>query len=151
MTKSKSLHFRPFLLSDREACLAVFDTNCPEFFAPNERRDYERFLAGNPSTYVVCIRNHKIVGAYGFKISSESRRGCISWIMVDASARGNGLGTRMICRVLEAVSSGNTTVIDIAASQKSAPFFARFGAVEINRTLEGWGPGLDRVDMKLTP
>ena len=94
MTKSKSLHFRPFLLSDREACLAVFDTNCPEFFAPNERRNYEQFLAGNPSTYEVWIRSHKIVGAYGFKISSERNRSRISWIMVDASARGKGLSVR---------------------------------------------------------
>jgi len=150
MTKSKSLHFRPFLLSDREACLAIFDTNCPEFFAPNERKDYEQFLPGNPSAYEVCVRSHKIVGAYGFKISSERKRGCISWIMVDASDRGSGLGTRMIRRVLESISSKSATIIDIAASQKSAPFFARFGAVEINRTVEGWGPELDRIDMKLT-
>jgi len=70
--------------------------------------------------------------------------------MVDASVRGSGLGTRMIRRVLETISLRSATIVDIAASQKSARFFARFGAVEINRTVEGWGPELDRVDMKLT-
>ena len=33
----------------------------------------------------------------------------------------------------------------------SATFFARFGATETKRTCDGWGPGMDRVDMVLDP
>ncbi len=36
--------FRPYQTADREACLGLFDANCPEFFAPNERADYVAFL-----------------------------------------------------------------------------------------------------------
>jgi GNAT superfamily N-acetyltransferase len=71
--------------------------------------------------------------------------------MIDPLAHGSGIGSAMMERVLEKFSSENVRVIDIAASQKSAPFFARFGAVEKYRTTEGWGPGLDRVEMQLTP
>jgi hypothetical protein len=40
-------------------------------------------------------------------------------------------------------------MLDVAASQHSAPFFARFGARELARTDDGWGPGMHRVDMEL--
>ena len=41
------------------------------------------------------------------------------------------------------------TEIGISTSQKTAPFFARFGAVIGKVTEDGWGPGLDRVEMTL--
>ena len=33
--------------------------------------------------------------------------------------------------------------------EKAAAFFARFGAIEKVTTPDGWGPGMDRVDMEL--
>lgn len=149
MQEGHALHFRPYSPADRPSCLALFDTNCPTFFAPNERSDYEAFLAGNPATYQVGLCGDEIVGAYGLMIDAARRRGRLSWIMVDAAAHGRGLGAGMMRRVLETVRSRGVSVVDIAASQKSAPFFARFGAVERSRAVEGWGSGLDRVDMEL--
>jgi hypothetical protein len=40
--------------------------------------------------------------------------------------------------------------IRIAASHRSAPFFARFGAETVRETPDGWGPGMHRIDMELT-
>jgi hypothetical protein len=37
--------------------------------------------------------------------------------------------------------------VKIAASHLSAPFFAKFGAVPLRTTDDGWGPGMHRVDM----
>jgi hypothetical protein len=39
--------------------------------------------------------------------------------------------------------------VDIAASQKSAAFFARFGAVTLKVVDNGWGTGMHRIDMEL--
>ena len=39
--------------------------------------------------------------------------------------------------------------IDIAASHLSAPFFKKFGAIEIKIIEDGWGKGMHRVNMKL--
>jgi len=36
--------FRTYRDADREACTSIFDANCPAFFAPNERQEYEEFL-----------------------------------------------------------------------------------------------------------
>ena len=49
-----TLQFAPYADGDREACLALFDANCPTFFAPNERADYAAFLDQCPPDYQVC-------------------------------------------------------------------------------------------------
>lgn len=40
------LTFRPYTQADRDSCIGLFDANCPEYFAANERADYEAFLGG---------------------------------------------------------------------------------------------------------
>jgi hypothetical protein len=40
--------FRPYSNADCQACTDIFDANCPEFFAPNERQGYESFLENVP-------------------------------------------------------------------------------------------------------
>ncbi len=46
--------FRDYEESDQAACRAIFDANCPEFFALNERDDYLLFLDANTPGYKVC-------------------------------------------------------------------------------------------------
>ena len=141
---------RPYIASDREACLGLFNANCPEFFAENERHDYDRFLMNDSLSYRVCFSTiNKILGAYGLVVDLEKNCGRIRWIMADKKARGCGLGTYMMHQILEEATAQRIPFIKIAASQKSAPFFAKFGAVEHKITAEGWGSGLDRVDMEL--
>ena len=101
--------------------------------------------------YEVCLVNNDVVGVFGTWLDLKNKRGHLSWIMIDPSAHGMGIGTAMMGCVLEILNPDKVQVIDIAASQKSAPFFTRFGAVEKSRTTEGWGPGLDRVEMELIP
>ena len=141
------MKFRPYTPADRSACLRLFDTLVPEYFAPNERVDYERFLAGVPQAYHLCIRNDAVLAAFGFVINDT--RGRIQWIMAANEARGTGMGGSMMRHVLEAARDAGVHCIDIAASQKSASFFAHYGAKQQKVTKEGWGPGLDRIDMEL--
>ncbi len=54
-------------------------------------------------------------------------------------------------RVLAAVRTKGAAVLHMAASHRSAPFFARFGARETATTPHGWGPDMHRVDMELIP
>jgi hypothetical protein len=43
------LSVRDYNARDRAACLALFDGNTPDFFAPEERDEYGRFLDHLPA------------------------------------------------------------------------------------------------------
>jgi N-acetylglutamate synthase-like GNAT family acetyltransferase len=131
-----------------ESCLRLFDANCPEFFAPNERRDYEDFLNTHPATYELCIVEESVVGVFGLMGNSANYRS-LNWIMLDPTSQGLGLGTAIMERVVLKARELAVQKVAIAASQKSAPFFAKFGASEQATTENGWGPGMHRVDMEL--
>lgn len=143
-----SLSWAAFTREQRAACLAVFDANCPEFFAPNERADYEAFLDDEPTGYEVCLVEGAVVGAFGL-FDAGPGRGRLNWILLDPRRKGLGIGTAAMERVQGQARERGIAVIEIAASHKSAGFFARFGAVEVRTTSDGWGPGMHRVDMEL--
>ena len=39
---------RPYVATDLTACLAVFDGNVPDFFAPAEREEFRAYLLALP-------------------------------------------------------------------------------------------------------
>lgn len=140
--------FRQFSAADRQACLAIFDANCPAFFAPNERSDYSRFLDAAPDGYEVCELAGRIVAAFGLH-RHEKNEGHLNWILIDPDAQGIGLGSAIMDRVISRARESGLVSIRIAASHKSEPFFAKFGATVQARTDDGWGPGMHRIDMSL--
>jgi len=140
--------FRAYRAADKAACLALFDANCPAFFAPNERDDYASFLASAPPQYRVCVEGAQIIGAFGV-LPAEAGEGRLNWILVDPRRQGTGLGSAMMSEVRQAVLAGGMHTVHIAASQHSAPFFTRFGATPERETRDGWGPGMNRIDMRL--
>jgi len=139
--------FRPYCNADYQACSDIFDANCPEFFAPNERQEYERFLQDLSEGYEVCEADGRVLGAFGLTGEGEKS---LNWILLDPHTQGTGVGSKIMERVIQSGRMSETSVVNIAASQKSAPFFARFGATTISSTKDGWGPGLDREDMVLS-
>jgi len=145
---SSKVTFRPYSRTDREACLGLFDANCPEFFAPNERTDYLAFLDSSPRGYELCLIDDDVAGAFGLIGNGVSRRR-LNWIMLNPQFQGLGAGRAIMENVAALAASEGIQVVDIAASQKSAPFFAKFGAVTMTVTDNGWGSGMHRVDMEL--
>ncbi len=73
----------------------------------------------------------------------------LRWILISPAAQGQGVGTAMMARALSRCRAQSAPVLHIAASQKSAPFFARFGARAVKSIPQGWGPQLDRIEMEL--
>ncbi len=140
--------FRSYCRDDYRACMALFDANCPAAFAPNERKDYVTFLNDDPAHYRVCVAADRVVAAFGVSAigGDESR---LNWILVDPSAQSTGLGSMIMERATSDARQTGAQTLNIAASQKSEHFFARFGATTIGRITDGWGKGMDRVDMIL--
>jgi GNAT superfamily N-acetyltransferase len=142
--------FRPYEANDRSACLALFDANCPEFFDRGERSGYVQFLDTIREGYEVCQLDGRIVGAYGIRPHAKDEL-VIRWILIAPDAQGRGVGRAMMTRVLNTVRQTGVRRLHMAASHKSAPFFARFGARATATVQHGWGPNLHRIDMVLVP
>ena len=147
--KTEELQFRMYDSSRLDACIELFDENCPQFFAKNEREDYLEFLRSQPGTYEVGLSNGQIVAAYGMSINLQLNRGRLSWIMVSPLSKGRGVGAGIMCRVKEIAEGKGVVAIDIAASHLSAPFFNKFGAKKLKTINDGWGPNMHRIDMEL--
>jgi GNAT superfamily N-acetyltransferase len=145
---SLELRFRPFDLSDRSECLALFDANCPTFFAPNERDDYESFLSANHLSYKVCLDESGIVGAFGV-YPIDSSNAALHWILLAPDMHGRGLGSAIMGEAIREMEASGRSLLHISASHKSAPFFERFGANALSMIPNGWGPGMHRVEMQL--
>lgn len=139
--------FRPHATSDRDACLALFDQNCPTFFAPNERAGYQQFLEDSAFHYDVCLLHGQVVGAFG--LLPDPAGHTLRWILLAPELQGQGLGSAIMTRVLDGLNAVGGGRPHIGASHLSAPFFARFGAEVVATTPNGWGPEMHRVDMVL--
>ena len=148
MPNTPDIVFRSYEQGLRQDCLNIFDANCPDFFSPLERTEYEKYLDDQANGYEVCLLGDKIVGAFGIWLeSTENSR--ITWIMLDPDTQGTGIGAAMMNRALQRSRDTGASHLDIAASHLSASFFAKFGAKTIKETEDGWGPGMHRVDMVL--
>lgn len=141
--------FRSYTAGDRAACLAIFDANCPESFAPNERADYAAFLDSASDAYTIVHADGRAIGAFGVFQGAAPDECRLSWILLDPALHGRGIGRSVMSRATAAARAHGATVLRIAASHKSAPFFAAFGATVVHTTPEGWGPGMHRVDMDM--
>ena len=106
------------------------------------------FLETVPDRYEVCEVAGRVVAAFGL-IAGDSKEVHLNWIMLDPGSQGAGIGSAIMKRVISAGRASQSFLIKIAASHKSAPFFAKFGAVATVQTEDGWGPGMDRVDMEI--
>ncbi len=91
--------FRPYRSADYQACMAIFDANCPDFFAPNERPGYAAFLDHSDDGYEVCEVNGQIVGAFGLLAEGDEKR--LNWILIDPHKHRLGLGSKIMNRVIQ--------------------------------------------------
>ena len=142
------ISFRPYCHADLRACLDIFDANCPRYFAPNERDEYAAFLADAPDGYTVCELKGNAAGAFGLSDDGDDAWR-ISWILMRPDAQGHGIGSLIMERALQDARTSGARMLSIATSPRSEGFFARFGAQPVAILKDGWGPGLDRVDMEL--
>ena len=96
----------------------------------------------------MCFVAGPLVGAFGLMYDGARDRN-LHWMLLEPSSQGLGIGAMIMERVILHASASGARVVNIAASHKSAPFFAKFGSTKVTVTANGWGPGLHRVDMVL--
>lgn len=139
---------RAFTPADTPVCLAVFESNMPDFFLPFERADFEAYLH-SPGAYWVVEQAGELVACGGVwqNFSRPERRAGLAWGMVRRDLHRSGLGSLLLRHRLAALRGMGEAECWIDTTQHSAPFYALNGFRETKRTLGGYGPGLDEVIM----
>ena len=153
-----NLHIRPYLSTDREACLAVFDSNLPEYFAEGERAYFEAFLdveiTAGARYYVVETDDDTGTGRLsacgGFSLNEGAVY--LRWGMVARHAQGKGLGRRLLAARLQGIETTFQQqfpgqAIRIHTSPLTEAFYRQHGFKIEEVVPEGLGPGLDQVCM----
>ena len=137
------MDIRPYLSSDRDGCLAVLDSNSPDFFQPGERREFEEFLATPNGSYFVMEHEGAIAGCGGYFITGERTLAHLVWGMVRRELQRQGLGRFLLLfRLREIAKAGGVERVRLDSPQHSAAFFQSQGF-----KLVAGGP--DRVEMMM--
>jgi predicted GNAT family N-acyltransferase len=135
---------------DRAACLQCFDSNTPYYFLPEERAQLEEFLDSPPGTYFVILDDDDVVASGGFATGSTAGEADIRWTMVRRDQQGHGVGNFVMTTcVAEILANENIHAVKLESSQHIRPFFERWGFKATEVVPNGFGPGLDRVEMRV--
>jgi len=141
---------RAYTPKDRGPCLALFDSNVPRYFLPHERGEFESFLEDLPGPYVVLVLGDEIVACGGYAWSAGGRRVDLCWGMVRRRDHGRGLGRHLtLARLDSALRHPEVEEVGLSTSQRTAGFYERLGFRVVAVESDGYGPGLDRCEMRL--
>lgn len=141
---------RAYLDTDKDACLAVFRSNTPTYFAAHEEAEYAAFLDDLPGPYFVGVDGDAIIACGGYAMNAPGVA-ALCWGMVDRAHHKRGLGEILLRARLDAMSASHTVhAVEIQTSQHTQGFFERFGFVVQVVTSDGFAPGIDLVAMRLT-
>jgi len=142
---------RDYRESDREACLAIFDTNVPKYFAASERQDFAAFLDDLPGPYFVIEDASAVVACGGFaRYPSEPDVVALCWGMVAQDRHKKGLGQALLVERLRRLAKtyrGQDVVV--YTSQHTAGFFARNGFETARVVRDHFAPGIDLHKMRI--
>lgn len=141
---------RPYDPDDRDACIAIFNSNTPKFFA---RRDSDAFLEflSEPECELLVLLNDsgRIVALGGWYVKADKTTGGLCWGMVEALEHRRGFGTALLQERLRRMKAAGAERAVIHTSQHSQSFYARHG-FRVDRALQdGLSPGIDDIEMEL--
>jgi [ribosomal protein S18]-alanine N-acetyltransferase len=161
-TMTDVMTIRKYEPRDKQECIDIFNSNCPEFFDPGEIELLEKWLTAQDKgqhvydtsvaeQYYVLEYNNRIIASGGFVILKDKPIAVMAWGMVLNGYHRQGFGKKLfVFRAEEIRKQYPNYSITLDTSQHSYKFFKHLGFVVTKITPEGYGPGLDRYDMVQT-
>ena len=143
---------RKYTPADLEKVIAVFRSNIPKYFKPDEEAGLRNFLNNEPGEdYYVFETDREIVGAGGIALN-ENETVSLCWGMLRNDLIGIGLGKQMTqFRIDLAAEKYPGLPLAISTSQHTEGFYKRFGFRTTEHVKDGFGPGIDNCKMRLDP
>lgn len=135
---------------DGTACLAVMRSNVPGFFLERELDEYELWLASRSSPYLVIVAaTGEVLACGGYAVDAPSGIAGLTWGMVAAQHQRRGLGSLLLDeRIARIARDPKVREIRLDTSQHSRGFFERHGFEVSDARRDGYGPGLDRIELR---
>lgn len=144
------MNLRLYRPADASACLSIFDSNVPTYFAPEERNDFERFLREQATdcAFQVIERDGGIVACGGLLRRGDGSAG-FCWGMVQRALHRHGLGRELaLARLRQAEGDPSIDRVTLSTSQHTQGFYASLGFLVTRVVTDGHGTGIDAVDME---
>jgi GNAT superfamily N-acetyltransferase len=146
---NQTMEVLPFTPLHAAACLALFDANTPDAFHPGERADFVAFLAAPTYPYFVLVHDDAVVACGGFRQIEGAPAARLHWGMVRPDLQRQGLGRYLLLyRLREIGKLPGVEIVECGTTPLSAPFFEKQGFHPISLQKDGWGPGMDRIEMR---
>ena len=142
----------PYQSSDKERCLAIFNSNRPQYFMDEELPLFstwldERALDG---CYFVVKQEGKIVACGGYYHDPRYKKAGLSWGMVDAALHGKGIGKKLTTyRLQKMMENHPNSCYMLDTSQHTYQFYEKLGYRVVKITKDGFGLGMDKYYMEL--
>ena len=144
------MEIRAYRIDDLEAVIAIFRSNIPKYFTPEEEPGLRAFLSDLRAVdYEVVETGGEIVGAGGIGMNDD---GTVSlcWGMIRHERLGNGLGKRLTLHRMERANEKFPgRALMISTSQHTSGFYEKLGFRLTEHVLDGYGPGIDTCRMRL--
>ena len=141
---------RAYTPADREACLAIFDSNTPPFFAPDERGEYVQFLDEEAESYFIVESDGNILACGGYILIPRTPAAIVAWTMVARGQHRRGIGHLLLQAILERVrQEPGVQIVRLRTSQHASGFFERLDFTTHHIVEHGYGPDLHQYGMGL--
>ncbi len=141
---------RAFEKEDTTGVMELFDSNCPKYFAHDEREDFILYLKESIDYYYVMLEEDQYIACGGVNRAKEKGKYCLSWGMVDSKYHGKGIGTALVRhRIQEAKKLSDFQEMFVRTSQFAFPFYEKFGFELKSTEKDFWAKGYDMYYMVL--
>ncbi len=156
----RKMTIRPYQSTDFDACIALFKSNMPQFFLPEELPDYtrqlEKYKDGMPykgestEAYFIVEEDGAMVACGGVYMEMHNNLAGMVWGMVDNGLHRKGIGRQFLLYRIDYIREHCPACkIRLDTTQHSRPFFEKYGFEVVKYTENGYGEGMHRYDMVL--
>jgi len=145
------MQIREYQPGDHDACMMILQSNIPDYFHQGDLADFAQFLENIPGTFFVVEDGAAgLIACGGIALGQTSAaEAVLCYGMVTRTQLQQGIGQQLLRKRLEFFLPRAPQVerIVVNTTQKTEGFFRKFGFSVVEREIDGFGPGLDRVSM----
>ena len=144
------ISIRAYAPSDRNACLTIFRSNLPKYFAPEELPLFTSWLdKPGLEDYFVLEVEGEVIGCGGFYALPDLQQAILAWGMIHSAYHGQGYGRQLTDYRLERMRERYPSYrLCLSTSQHTFGFYEKQGYVVREVIKDGFGEGLDKYIME---